>query len=254
MYEGLYIGLMSGTSIDAIDAVLVEVGDNYCQFIAHYQQSWPDTLQQQIRALTHPGQNEIDQLGVVDILVAEQFATAAIALLDQQQLSAEQIIAIGSHGQTIRHRPEHERAFTLQIGDPNQIAELTSIMVVGDFRRRDMAAGGQGAPLAPAFHAAQFASDSEDRVALNLGGIANITVIPAGSADQSIGFDTGTANTLMDLWTHQHLNTRYDENGEWAKSGVPDTALLGHLLTDSYFSRPAPKSTGTEYFSRLWLA
>lgn len=253
MREGLYIGLMSGTSMDAIDAVLVEFAQDTQRLLTHHTQPWFETVQQQLRQLTQPGENEIEQLGVLDAVVAEQSAEAVKQLIDKANITAKEVIAIGSHGQTIRHRPNQPHPFTLQIGDPNRIAELTGITVVGDFRRRDMAAGGQGAPLAPAFHDEIFRTPEETRVVLNLGGIANITLLPADAAADVIGFDTGPANTFLDLWARRHLNARYDQNGDWSLSGHVNQTLLTQMLTDDYFTQTAPKSTGTEYFSSDWL-
>lgn len=253
MKEGLYIGLMSGTSIDGIDAVLVEFTQHQQRLIAHHAQSWPEVLQQRLRQLVQPGENEIEQLGALDVLVAEQFANATSQLIKLSGVSSESIIAIGSHGQTIRHRPNQATPFTLQIGDPNQIAEQTGITVVGDFRRRDMAAGGQGAPLVPAFHNELFRSPDETRVILNLGGIANITLLPGNPSADVIGFDTGPANTLLDLWARRHLQTTYDHNGDWSSSGTVNKKLLELLLSDDYFTLAPPKSTGTEYFNAHWL-
>ena len=253
MKEGLYIGLMSGTSVDAIDAVLVELTETSRRLIGHREHAWPVQLQNQIRSLTQPGVNEIEQLGVADIQVAEQFALAANTLMAAQGVSHRDIVAIGSHGQTIRHRPEQANPFSLQIGDPNLIAERTGITVVADFRRRDIAAGGEGAPLVPMFHAETFSSPEEHRVILNLGGIANITSLPKVSPAGVIGFDTGPANTLLDHWVRLHLGTMHDAQGDWARSGNPHQPLLEHLLSDPFFQKKPPKSTGTEYFNAQWL-
>lgn len=245
-----FIGLMSGTSLDSIDAVLV-------RFTPELQlQSWlsyplDPNLRRQILQLTQPGQDEIDLMGRVDIALAEAFSDAVSALLQQAKVSPRQVCAIGSHGQTIRHRPE--AGFTLQIGDPNTIAERTGITTVADFRRRDLAAGGQGAPLVPAFHQALFRSRKHDRVIVNLGGMANITLLPADPASPVTGYDTGPANVLMDSWIEQHTGAGYDRDGQWAASGQVDPELLSQLLGHHFFHTPPPKSTGREDFNPAWL-
>ncbi|MCW8948251.1 MAG: anhydro-N-acetylmuramic acid kinase [Sedimenticola sp.] len=249
----LYIGLMSGTSMDGIDAVLVEFGSNTTKLRGHTFLAWDDQTRATLKQLALPGDNEIEILGVADIEVAKQFAQAVSQLLEQNGVDRKQIKAIGSHGQTIRHRPSARHPFTLQIGDPNQLAELTGITVTADFRRRDMAAGGQGAPLAPAFHAAILQDPSEDRVILNLGGIANITVLPANLQAGVIGFDTGPANTLMDAWITRCKQHTFDQDGAWAASGVIQPELLSSLFSESYFKQAAPKSTGPELFNLTWL-
>lgn len=248
----LYIGLMSGTSADAVDAVLVDFAQT-SQLVAHYSAPHPAEIRQQIHALTLPGDNEIDRMGALDTCLGKIFAQACSELLANAGISPHQICAIGSHGQTIRHRPpgSAEGAFTLQIADPNLIAELTGITTVADFRRRDMAVGGQGAPLVPAFHRAMFHSQGKDRVIVNIGGMANITWLPARG--QVLGFDTGPGNVLMDGWIHSYSGATYDKNGDWAASGKVHEGLLADLLADPYFALPAPKSTGRESFNRAWL-
>lgn len=248
----LYIGLMSGTSADAIDAVLVNFQATP-RVVAKTSHPLNDTIRAEIHALARPGDNEIDRLGRLDTQLARLFGQVCISLLHEANLAATQVVAIGSHGQTIRHRPpgSKEGCFTLQIGDPNLIAELTGITTVADFRRRDMAAGGQGAPLVPAFHRAIFHSPSEHRVIVNLGGMANITWLPMEGP--TLGFDTGPGNVLMDSWSLTHLGKAYDQSGAWAASGRVHTLLLNRLLTHSFFALPAPKSTGREAFNNEWL-
>lgn len=251
-----YIGLMSGTSLDGIDAVLVDFANGQPRLIEALTQPLPDELRQQLTALCQPGNNEIERMGQADIALGEVFADSVRQLLRRANIDASKILAIGSHGQTIRHLPQS--AFTLQIGDANRIAQATSITTVADFRRRDMAAGGQGAPLVPAFHTALFRSTEQNRVVLNLGGMANITLLPAGP-EQPVsgfvsGFDTGPGNVLMDLWTQQHLGQPLDENGDWAASGTVNESLLSNCLSDTYFRQPPPKSTGREHFNANWLA
>ncbi len=247
-----FIGLMSGTSIDGIDAALVDF-TKQPRLVASHNHKIPAPLERQLASLCNPQEtvNEIDLLGEIDRLTGILFADAVRALLDKADIPAEQIVAIGSHGQTIRHRPDQAQPFTLQIGDPNQIVTRTGITTVADFRRRDMALGGQGAPFAPAFHAAVFHHPEKTRVIVNLGGIANITLLPP--TGDVTGFDTGPANGLMDLWIREHKNADFDRDGNWARTGTVHPGLLQALLEDEYFAKPAPKSTGREHFSRAWL-
>lgn len=248
----LYIGMMSGTSLDGIDAVLVDFGENM-RLVGTHTIAMPDDLRTCLGELCQNGPDEIERMGRLDVELGELFATAALGVLKSSEHLASEIRAIGSHGQTIRHRPVGSHAFTLQIGDPNVIAERTGISVVADFRRRDMAAGGQGAPLVPAFHAAAFAHATRNRIILNLGGVANITVLPAGQPDKATGFDTGPANLLMDAWSMACRGQAYDAGGEWAASGDVNSRLLARLLTHPFLARAAPKSTGREDFHPDWL-
>lgn len=243
-----FIGLMSGTSMDGIDAALVAITQQHCKLIDMLDYQLPDHLRQQIVDLCLPSDNEIDRLGQVDKLLGEQFAAAAQQLIKRNDVT---VTAIGSHGQTIRHRPDLQQAFTLQIGDANIIAERCKITTVADFRRRDMAAGGQGAPLAPAFHQFAFASTSHNRAIVNIGGMANITPLIKGKARQ--GFDSGPGNVLMDGWIEQKLGQAFDKNGEWAASGTVDKVLLERLLCHPYLTLSPPKSTGREVFNNNWL-
>ncbi|WP_033136204.1 anhydro-N-acetylmuramic acid kinase [Aeromonas finlandensis] len=245
-----YIGLMSGTSMDGIDAVLVVIDGDQLRVEAALSHPWPTA--HELHELCTPGDNEIDRMGVADNLVAREFAAATHALLAKTGLTPRDIRAIGSHGQTIRHRPQ--LGFTLQIGNAALLAALTGIDVIADFRTMDMALGGQGAPLVPAFHQAFFARPGALRVVLNLGGIANISVLP-GHANGVYGFDTGPANTLLDGWyrRHQPHGGNYDAGGKWAASGQLIPALLEKLLAHPYFAAPAPKSTGREMFTLAWL-
>jgi len=249
MKQDIYIGIMSGTSLDGID--LVAVSFEPLQLHATLTTPFPEQLRKDLIALTLPADNEIERMGVADVALARLIGESVNQLMTNHQLNKDEIRAIGSHGQTIRHRPE--AGFTLQIGDPNLIAEITDLPVVSDFRRRDMAAGGQGAPLVPAFHQAIFQDDHVHRIILNLGGIANISVLPAGQPDQVFGFDTGPANILMDAWCFQHTGKTFDEDGTWAASGQVSPALLQQLLSHDYFSRSYPKSTGREDFNLGWL-
>ena len=249
-----FIGLISGTSMDAIDAVLVSFEPaSQPRLLAHHSLPLGDTLRADLTALQQPGHDELNRTARLDIQMARLFAKASMELLQQAGCQASEIIAIGSHGQTIRHIPGGNFPTSFQIADPNLIAELTGITTVADFRRRDMAAGGQGAPLVPAFHNQIFRSEGINRVIVNIGGIANITILPAGSDEAVIGFDTGPGNGLMDVWIHKHLGKRFDQNGEWAAQGKIIPKLLTGMLNDPYFSLPAPKSTGKEYFHLDWL-
>ncbi|WP_457672939.1 anhydro-N-acetylmuramic acid kinase [Thiolapillus sp.] len=251
--SGYYIGLMSGTSMDGIDAALVEISDHgttrLVQAISH---PWPSSLESRLRDQVARKSCTLHEYGELDHLCGQQFALAVLALLKASDMDSDNIQAIGSHGQTLYHHPYPPSPFTLQIGDPSIIAERTGITVVADFRRRDMAAGGQGAPLVPAFHQAIFQHPAKNRVILNIGGIANITLLPAsGKAVQ--GFDTGPGNCLMDLWCTRNTGLPYDEDGDWASRGNPHAGLLQKMLRDDYFQLPPPKSTGTEYFNMQWL-
>lgn len=247
-----YIGVMSGTSADAIDVVIVDSpAQQALTLLSSHSVPWPESLQQRILALGAGCANELDTAGHLDREIAQHFAHAVQETLARAGLTATDIRAIGSHGQTVRHRPTGPQAFSLQLGDPNTLAELTGISVVADFRRRDIAAGGQGAPLVPAFHDSLFADAGKTVVVVNLGGIANITVLQPGQA--VTGYDTGPANMLMDGWCLRHQGLRYDRDGLWAASGKADTVLLQQLLGHPYFALSAPKSTGREDFGMAWL-
>jgi anhydro-N-acetylmuramic acid kinase len=249
-----YIGLISGTSMDGIDAALVQFADRKVSVIETTQQEYPDVLREKLFAASrNPTTCTIDALGELNTWVGECFRDAGLALLDQSKLDAAHVRAIGSHGQTIRHRPDAAHRFTLQIGDPSIIATGTGVDTVADFRVPDMALGGEGAPLAPAFHEWLFRDTSASQVVLNIGGIANITVLPS-SDDPVTGFDTGPGNTLLDAWTEKHKGVPYDNQGHWAAAGSVIDELLRRLLRDSWFAKPAPKSTGFEYFNLDWLA
>ena len=251
--ERLFIGLISGTSLDGIDAALVDLSQTP-RLIAARHQPYPRDLLDPLRALCLPGGNEIDRLGGLDRRVAFAFADAVAELLTQAGVPSQRITAIGSHGQTVRHRPGSPYPFSLQIGDPNTLAEQTGITTVADFRRRDLAAGGEGAPLVPAFHQAMLRHPSRPRVVLNLGGIANITCLPPGDSNRPVtGYDTGPANTLLDRWVARHQDQPLDRDGAWAAAGRLLDPLLQRLLEDPYFSLPPPKSTGPEYFNLPWL-
>ncbi len=254
----LYIGLMSGTSMDGIDAALVDLSTARPQLISTLAYPWPDAIRQAlINARTLPD-DELSSLQNLDIQVAEIFADASLKLLANtssrtKNITAKDITAIGSHGQTIRHRPDIEKPFSLQIGNAKTLAKLTGIDVVSDFRTADIKAGGQGAPLVPAFHQAIFSDENIDRAIVNIGGIANITALPKNNNQAVIGFDCGPGNTLMDAWITQHNQQTYDANGHFAASGKTSARLLANLLMDDYFQIAPPKSTGFEYFNLDWL-
>ena len=248
----LFIGLMSGTSIDGIDAALVGFSDDGMQLKATHQHPWPASVKHQLRTLTRSEHIPLDSFGRADSECGEQFALATQALLQKAGISGNQVEAIGCHGQTIYHSPDSSPAFTIQIGDPNMVAQLTGITTVADFRRRDMASGGQGAPLVPAFHQAFFRHREHTRVILNIGGISNITLLPAHE-QPVMGFDTGPGNCLLDYWINKHSGKSFDRGGSWAASGATHQQLLDTLMDDGYFRQQPPKSTGTEYFSPRWL-
>ena len=247
----LYIGLMSGTSVDGIDAALVDFSQAQPKLIAFACTPFPDAVKQQIQRISLPNQLLLlSEYGALDCQLGHLFADAVNQLLARENIAPTAIAAIGSHGQTVFHQPNSDFPFSLQIGDPNVIAQKTGITTIADFRRRDMAAGGQGAPLAPAFHQAVFAQQAEKITVLNIGGIANITIL---FKNQVVAFDTGVGNTLMDYWVNKHLQQAYDKNGDWARLGRVIPALLARLKQADYFSALPPKSTGKEYFSPAWL-
>lgn len=251
--DALFLGLMSGTSADGIDAALVRFDhDGRPQLQLGRTYAWAPQQRTALIALGEGGDiASLDALGQLDAEVAIAFAEAALRLLDDAGVAPGAVRAIGSHGQTVRHRPLADPAFTWQLGDGNRIAELTGIATVCDFRRRDVAAGGHGAPLMPAFHAAMLGAAHEDRAVLNLGGIGNLTLLPAHGAVR--GFDTGPANALLDAWCQRHRGQPYDAGGAFAASGEVDAGLLQRLLADPWFALPPPKSTGREQFHLRWL-
>lgn len=247
-----FIGLMSGTSMDGVDAVLVDFSEGKPRLVAGHTQTIPPHFLRGLQRLCNPAADEINRLGRLDRNVGSLFAEAVNALLEKSGVAKEEIIAIGSHGQTVRHMPNLDMGFTLQIGDPNTIAIETGIDVIADFRRKDIALGGQGAPLVPAFHQEVFAAEGHTRVILNIGGIANVTYLP-GNSEEVVGFDTGPGNTLIDAYILQNLDLAFDEDGQWAESGKTHDALLTQMLSHPYFSLHYPKSTGRELFNQAWL-
>ena len=280
--DGLYIGMMSGTSLDGMDAVLCQFSNDSraetntqqpLRLLATLSQDFPPRLREVLLALCQPNgvqeltptvgepNSELDWFGWASKEYAEFASEVVNNLLQQSNTDVESVLAIGCHGQTVRHRPQ--MGFSLQLVDANIIAERTGISVVSDFRRRDMAVGGQGAPLVPTFHQALFATPDSTRVLLNLGGIANITVLPASASgndtsnpkqvDKVIGYDTGPANLLLDAWTALHTDKDYDAGGAWAQSGQVVEPLLNQLIEHPFFARTYPKSTGREDFNLAWL-
>ncbi len=253
-FSELYIGLMSGTSLDGIDAALVNLTDDCVELVAFEYLPFSLEIQQKLQQLSVPNAPIfLYEYGEMDARLGHLFASAVKNLLRKKNLSANAITAIGSHGQTVYHAPSGRFPFSLQIGDPNCIAEQTGITTVADFRRRDIAAGGQGAPLVPAFHQAVFHCENETRCIVNIGGIANITVLPANENDTVIGFDTGTGNVLLNQWIQKNLGKNYDANGAWANTGKVDFSLIECLKKEPYFHTLPPKSTGVDYFSLAWL-
>ena len=247
----LYIGLISGTSVDGVDCVLVQFSDNQPSLLASYFSPSSTALRQRTLTLCAGTDIDLRLYGEVDIELGRVFAAGVEELLSKAGVDAAAVKAIGSHGQTVWHQPRGEFPFTLQLADPNVISQFTGITTVADFRRRDMAAGGQGAPLASLLHRNCFSSVSEDRVVVNIGGIANITVL--GKSGKCLAFDTGPGNVLMDYWIGKNLDKNFDSNGDWARSGETDRALLSLLLDEEYLSLPPPKSTGRELFNGPWL-
>lgn len=248
-----YLGLMSGTSADGIDAVVAEFdGDRFVALLACCHREFPGALRRQlIEVSVDQPPLSLRAFATLDAAIGDAFAAAATDLLGESGIDPASITAIGSHGQTLFH--DGPQGLSLQLGDANRIAAATGITTVADFRRLDLALGGQGAPLVPAFHEALFRTSAEDRVALNLGGIANVTVLPSASSAAVIGFDTGPANGLMDEWMQRCCGRPYDENGTLAATGTVNEAMIDALLADPYFSLPAPKSTGRDYFRIDWV-
>ena len=251
----LYIGLMSGTSLDGVDATLVDFGGPQLKVLGYCSGPFPEALKAALLSLNSPGNNELHRAALAGNAVASVYANLVKALLTQCQLKPSDIRAIGAHGQTVRHRPQEfdGTGYTLQLNQPALLAELCGIDVVADFRSRDVAAGGQGAPLVPPFHQAIFAAPETITAVLNLGGIANVSILSA--APENIqGFDCGPGNALIDAWCQQHTGQTYDAEGAWAAKGQVNAALLADMQADAYFSKRPPKSTGRDMFNAVWLA
>ena len=243
-----YVGVMSGTSVDGLDIAVVDMSTGAPRITESTTVALPDALAAALAALNSPGENEIDRAGACDAELGEFIGRTVLECLEIWRVSPSDIRAIGCHGQTIRHRPDSTRPFTIQIGDPNRVAETTGIDTVADLRRRDMAAGGEGAPLAPLFHDALFRDAERHRIVVNIGGIANATMLPAAS-DEILGFDTGPGNALLDAWSRHCMGEPYDRGGAWAARGEVAPKLLAALTRDAFVSRAPPKSTGKELYN-----
>lgn len=251
MKSGRYIGVMSGTSLDGVDVVLAAIDDKMVAQQASLSWPMPLPLKEAILNVCQGQPLTLSQLGRLDSQLGKLFADAVRALMEQERLQPQDIVAIGCHGQTVWHEPGGDVPHTMQIGDNNQIVALTGVTVVGDFRRRDMALGGQGAPLVPAFHQTLLAHPTERRMVLNIGGIANLSLLFPGAPVR--GYDTGPGNMLMDAWIWRKLGKPFDKDAVWASGGSVILPLLQSMLSDPYFAAPAPKSTGREYFNYGWL-
>lgn len=257
----LFIGIMSGTSLDGIDVALCDLKNEKCAVVATHFLAYPQALKTQLLQLHTPSENELETTALISNTLAVLYAEAVNTLLERKNIAEHKVIAIGCHGQTIRHRPE--LGFTLQIGNASLLAELTGICVVSDFRSRDIAAGGQGAPLVPAFHQAVFGAKDSNRALINIGGIANITYLAKDTDDltiqkglnsgQILGFDSGPGNMLLDAWIKQHLGKDYDADGAWSATGEVIQPLLTLMLAEPFFALLPPKSTGRDLFNDAWL-
>ena len=246
----LYLGIMSGTSLDGVDLALVDFFEKP-NLVASGFVPMPEDLRANLAELLKSGETSLQKLGEIDHHLGVLYADCVNDFLVKNQLEASQITAIGCHGQTVWHAPQGNFPFTMQIGDMNLVAARTGITTVGDFRRKDMAMGGQGAPLVPAFHEAVFARPNQFTVVLNIGGISNISVLDPKS--ETIGYDVSVGNALMDSWIEKHLGKRYDKNAEWAKTGEVISELLAEMLSEPFLQLPPPKSTGRELFNLAWL-
>ena len=251
MKSGRYIGVMSGTSLVGVDVVLAAIAEHIVAQQASYCHPMPLDIRQQILDVCQGHPVTLSQIGRLDSRLVQLFSEAIETLMRRESLNPSDIVGIGCHGQTVWHEPEGDAPFSLQLGDNNQIAARTGVTEVGDFRRRDMALGGQGAPLVPAFHRAVLMHPGERRVVLNIGGIANLSLLFPGQTIR--GFDTGPGNILMDAWIWRNRQQRFDRDGRWASSGKVIPVLLKQMLDDPWFSLPTPKSTGREYFNLSWV-
>jgi anhydro-N-acetylmuramic acid kinase len=247
----LYIGVMSGTSLDGVDAVLVELGESDCTVLAAKTSPYPRQLDSDLRSLVRKPQASLVDIGTLDVAIGEFFAECVLDLVSDSPFDPSRIVAIGISGHTAYHKPDAPRAFTLQLGDPNTVAARTAMTTVADMRGTDVAFGGQGAPMVPPFHSWRFSDVREVRVVVNIGGIANLTCL---NAERPLrGFDSGPGNTLMDIWCERNRGERFDRDGEWAASGTVNPALLTRMSADAYFKKVSPKSTGLEHFNLAWL-
>ena len=246
-----YIGLNSGTSIDAIDAAIVDINNDSLTLHTFIEYPIPETLREKLFSVNK--QTPLNEIAKLNIQLGKLFSDAVIALLDKANIKPKQVNAIGLHGQTVLHSPTSSPAYTIQLGDANTVVANTSISVVNDFRGMDISLGGEGAPLAPIFHKYQFANNNKTKVILNIGGIANISILNANANKPVIGFDTGPGNGLMNAWIKRHQDKEYDTDGKWAAQGQANEDLLNILMDDKYFQLVPPKSTGREYFNLDWL-
>ena len=247
-----FVGVMSGTSLDGVDAVVAEFEGADCRFVTAVHLEFPSSLRTELMALQTSGADEIARAARAANALADVYADAIAAVIAAAGITTADVVAAGVHGQTIRHRP-HE-GWTAQLNNPARVAERAGVTVVSDFRSRDVAAGGQGAPLVPAFHAALFRRHDVHRIVINIGGIANLTDLPPLGAEAPVrGFDTGPGNVLMDLWCARHRGEAYDRDGAWARTGRVDAALLIAMMGEPYFALPPPKSTGRDLFNAAWL-
>ncbi|MEI7516387.1 MAG: anhydro-N-acetylmuramic acid kinase [Betaproteobacteria bacterium] len=258
--QALFIGLMSGTSLDGVDGVLADFSEpaHPSSVLASASRPFPTALRAELLALNTPGGNELHRAALAANALVRIYAEVVADLLAHSQLQPTQVTAIGAHGQTVRHRPQEfdSTGYTLQLNQPALLAELCGIDVVGDFRSRDVAAGGQGAPLVPPFHRAVFGHPSHARAVLNIGGISNITLLPGAQTSTDaplIGFDCGPGNALMDTWCQLHTGAAFDDRGHWGATGVIHAGLLAALQNDAFFTKPPPKSTGRDLFHMPWL-
>ncbi len=248
MNKERYIGIMSGTSLDGVDVVLCEIDASECILLSSLEYPLPLELKSDILMMIE-GKSTLEEVGKIDHRLGLLFTKAVGALLMHEGIDASTVTAIGSHGQTLWHEPTGEYPFSMQLGDPNLLTAKTSISVVADFRRKDIALGGQGAPFAPVFHEFIFSNIKNDIAVINIGGMGNITVL----GNKLLGYDTGCGNVLLDLWIAKHQGVDYDKDGAWARSGTVDYTLLDAMMLDDYFEQPYPKSTGREKFNKAWL-
>lgn len=253
--SGIYIGMMSGTSLDGVDiAALRFAADDSFELLAASTEPYPDDLREAIRSVADDATTSINAACTLDVRLGRHYADVANRFIDEKKFDHQAIRAIGNHGQTVRHQPNVTYPYTLQLGSGEILSTATGLTAITNFRGADIALGGQGAPLAPAFHQAAFHSHNENRAIINIGGIANVTHLPAKTDQTVLGFDTGPGNTLIDHWTRQHFNQSYDEGGQIASSGTINSELVDHILiSESFFRQEPPKSTGTDYFSIDWM-